>query len=99
SSAPPPATVTVNTPGAPAPAARPAAPLPASATATPITGGSEVYRIEPGGNPRRVWSNAQDVVYAMAFDSAGRVVIGAGNKGNLYRIESPTMYTALLTMP
>ena len=29
----------------------------------------------------------------------GRVLLGAGNKGNIYRIESPTLYTALLTMP
>ena len=30
---------------------------------------------------------------------SGRVVLGAGNKGNVYRIESPTQYTALLTVP
>ena len=35
----------------------------------------------------------------IAFDAAGRVLLGAGNKGNVYRIESPTRYTALLTMP
>ncbi len=29
----------------------------------------------------------------------GHALMGAGNKGNLYRIESPTTYTALLTMP
>jgi hypothetical protein len=49
------------------------------------------------GNPRRVWSHAQDVVYAIAFDAQGRVLLGAGNKGSVYRIESPTQYTALLT--
>ncbi len=100
--APPPATVTVNPPGAPAPApaaSRPApAPPPPAAPAT-IPGGSEVYRIEPNGNPRRIWNDAQAVVYAIAFDGTGRVVLGAGNKGNIYRIESPTLYTALLIMP
>ena len=40
--------------------------------------------------PARIWSNAQDVVYAIAFDSTGRVLLGAGNKGDIYRIESPT---------
>ena len=73
----------------PAPAAGPAAAL----------GGSEVYRIEPDGNPRRIWNNSQDVVYAIAFDSTGRAVLGTGNKGNIYRIESPTVYTSLLTVP
>lgn len=97
---PPVATVSVNIPGSPAPApARPAAQPPASVAPAGVSGGSEVYRIEPNGNPRRVWSNSQDVVYAIAFDSAGRAVLGAGNKGNLYRIESPTEYTALLIMP
>ena len=41
-----------------------------------------MYRIDPDGNPRRVWSHAQDVVYAIAFDAAGRALLGAGNKGN-----------------
>ena len=38
-------------------------------------------------------------MYALAFDSAGRLIVGAGNKGNVYRIESPSMYTWLLHMP
>ena len=42
---------------------------------------------------RRTWSTR------IAFDAAGRVLLGAGNKGNIYRIESPTIYTALLIMP
>ena len=46
-----------------------------------------------------MWSNAQDVVYALAFDSAGRVLAGAGNKGNVFRIESPSRYTALVSVP
>jgi sugar lactone lactonase YvrE len=71
----------------------------ASLTPAGVPGGSEVYRIDPDGVPRRVWSHAQDVVYAVAFDSAGHALLGAGNKGNLYRVESPTMYTALLVMP
>ena len=43
-----------------------------------VSGGSEVYRIEPNGNPRRIWSNAQDVVYAIAFDSSGHAAAGRG---------------------
>ncbi len=95
------ATVTVNVPGAPAPQqARPAAPPPASVgPAAAVNGGSEVYRIDSNGNPSRLWSQSQDVVYAIAFDAEGRALIGSGNHGNLYRIESPTTYTALLTMP
>jgi len=88
----------VNAAGTAAPG-RAASPPPASIGSAGVSGGSEVYCIEPAGNPRRVWSHAQDVVYAMAFDAQGRVLLGAGNKGSLYRIESPTQYTALLSLP
>jgi sugar lactone lactonase YvrE len=99
---PPPATVTVNAPGAAAPAAAPrppVAPPPSMGTPAGVNGGSEVYRIEANGNPMKVWSNSQDVVYAIAFDAQGRAVLGAGNHGNAFRVESPSSYTALLTMP
>jgi hypothetical protein len=88
-----------NAGGANAAPGRAPSPPPASIGSAGVSGGSEVYCIEPNGNPRRVWSHAQDVVYAMAFDSQGRVLLGAGNRGSLYRIESPTQYTALLSLP
>ena len=98
--APQPLTVQVTAPGSPAPpAVRPPAPPPPSLGATGVAGGSEVWRIEADGNPRRVWSNPQDVVYALAFDGAGRALVGAGNKGNIFRIESPNLYTLLETVP
>jgi sugar lactone lactonase YvrE len=100
-SPPPAAAVTVAAPGtAPAAGQRPAPPPPPSVAAPAgVSGGSEVYRIDPSGNPQRVWSNAQDVVYTIAFDGSGRALLGAGNKGNVFRIESPSQYTALLTVP
>jgi len=88
--------------GAPAAAAavRPAAPPPASVAAPGgVAGGSDVYRIPPDGAPRRIWSSAQDVAYAIGFDGEGRAIVGAGNKGSLYRVESPSLYTVLLTLP
>ena len=96
---PPPATGgVVVTVGAAAPP-RPAALPPSVATAPGVTGGSEVYRIDAEGVPRRMWSHATDVVYAIAFDSSGRAVLGTGNKGGLTRIESPAMYTSLASVP
>ena len=96
-----PTTITVTTPGTLTPAAqRPLSPRPPSlGTAASVTGGSGVYRIEANGNPRRVWAHPQDVVYCLAFDASGRLVVGSGNKGNVYRIESPTQYSSLLTVP
>ena len=79
---------------------RQASPLPALSTVPlGVSGGSDVYRIDSNGGPRRMWINSQDVVYAIAFDSAGRPLLGSGNRGNIYRIESPSTYTALLTVP
>ena len=96
---PAPAQVTV-TVGAGAAGARPPAPVqPPSIAPAGVAGGSEVYRIDPDGTPRRVWTHAQDVVYAIAFDAAGRALLGAGNKGSVYRIESPAMYTTLMALP
>src|ERR1022692_2254907 len=87
------------TAGVGATAARPPAAPPPSTAPMGVAGGSEVYRIDPDGVPRRVWGHAQDVVYAIAFDAAGRALLGAGNKGNIYRIESPALHTSLLVLP
>ncbi len=89
------------TPQQPSTQARPApAPTPTpTAPVSAVAGGSDVFRIDPDGDPRRVWTSAQDVVYAIAFDASGRPIIGAGNKGSLYRVDSPTVYTELLTEP
>jgi sugar lactone lactonase YvrE len=91
----------VSTPSGGAPGApRQAAPaLPLTTAPLGVNGGSDVYQIDPGGSPRRVWSSSRDVVYALAFDHSGHLLLGAGNRGNVYRIESPTLYTALLTVP
>jgi hypothetical protein len=71
------------------------------ATANPVAaipGGSEVYRVQPDGYARKVWNHAQDVVYALAFDGQGRVVIGTGNRGMVYRIDNDHSYTRLATL-
>jgi hypothetical protein len=61
-----------------------------------IAGGSEVYRINTDGSPRKVWSNAQDIVYAIAFDRDGQTILGTGNRGKIYRLDSDSVSTQLL---
>ncbi|MEZ5354949.1 MAG: hypothetical protein R2762_20120 [Bryobacteraceae bacterium] len=78
-----------------APAAQ--TPRPAATAPGAIGGGSEVVRIEPDGYPRQVWSHSTDIVYAIAIDDQGRAVLGTGNKGNVYRLESDTLSTLLLS--
>ncbi len=102
--------IAVPAPSAPVPVPAPAAAAPGQAavrtvaTAPPtfapgaasLTGGSEVYRIETDGFPRKLWSHPQEIVYALAVDQAGRAIAGTGNKGNIYRLESELSSTLLL---
>jgi hypothetical protein len=43
-----------------------------------------------------VWGHAQHIAYAIAFDQEQRPLIGTGNKGILYRLDSDLVYTELL---
>lgn len=63
-----------------------------------VSGGSELWRIYPDGHPERVFANSQDVIYAIAFDNSGHPIVGSGNKGTLYRIDTPSRYTSLLSL-
>ena len=72
-----------------------AAPIFGAQTAA-LQGGSEVYRIAADGAPRRIWSHAQDIVYAITFDREGRVILGTGNRGRIVRLDSDAVYTQLL---
>jgi sugar lactone lactonase YvrE len=93
-------------PASPGPGNPPASgtPIPSRATLPPtlntgapaIAGGSEVYRINPDGSPRRVWSNSQDIVYAISFDQSGQTLLGTGNRGKIYRLDSDALSTLLV---
>lgn len=98
--APPPVQIAVTgpntaTPGRPAAAAPPTLAGPAPA----ITGGSEIYRIQTDGYPRKIWGHAQDLVYALAFDGRGRLLAGTGNHGDIYRLDTEHKYWKLLSLP
>jgi WD40 repeat protein len=58
-------------------------------------GGSEVYRIGPDGSPKTLWTSHEDLVYALAFDPAGRLLAGTGNRGKIFII-SGNQYTDLV---
>ena len=89
---------TANT-GANAAPARVVPPATASFIAPSISGGSEVYRIQVDGSPHKVWSNSQDIVYALGFDPSGLPLLGTGNKGRVYRLDSDVVSTLLLEAP
>ena len=99
---PPAASVVTATPPATAAAnaARAAGlpPPPPAANGPAVAGGSEIYRIQADGYPRKVWSDSQDLVYALAFDARGRAIAGTGNRGYLYRIDSDHSFTRLRSL-
>ena len=103
---PAPAPVAVNGPNMATPGRPPAAPAPPTLAgpAPAITGGSEIYRIQTDGYPRKIWSHAQDLVYALAFDGRGRLMAATGNHGDIYRLNSNQndtehKYWKLLSLP
>jgi hypothetical protein len=96
---PPPAPATAPAaPQAPANQRPPNAPPTLGGPAPAIVGGSEIYRIQPDGFSRKIWTHAQDLVYALAVDANGHAIAGAGNHGEVYRIESEQKYWKLLSV-
>ena len=87
---------------APSPAAAPVVAAPAVQPAgSALTGnvslaGSDIYSIAPDGSPRKIWTSHEDIVYALAFDSTGRLIAGTGNKGRIFAIEKNGDFTNLL---
>lgn len=76
----------------------PGAPPP---TAMPFVGnlnlsGSDIFMIAPDGSPKKLWSSKEDIVYALDFDSAGRLIAGTGNKGRIFSIEKNGQFTDLI---
>jgi hypothetical protein len=64
-----------------------------------ITGGSEFYRIQKDGFAERIWNSSADLIYAIAFDAAGKPILGTGNRGLIYRVDSDELSTQLLNAP
>ncbi len=67
-------------------------PLPGSGA----SGGSEIYRIAPDGSPSRIWTSREDLVYALSFDPAGRLLAGTGNRGHIFAITGEDRFVDLL---
>ena len=83
-------TVTSSGPSAPPPS------ISFPGTGAGISGGSEVYRIAPDGSTSRVWSSKEDLVYALAFDSHGRLLAGTGNRGHIFAISGEDQFIDLV---
>jgi hypothetical protein len=66
-----------------------------SFSSTTSSGGSDVYLIAPDGEPRRIWSGKDDIVYTLGFHN-GQLLAGTGNRGHVFALRSNGEYTDLL---
>jgi hypothetical protein len=62
-------------------------------------GGSDLFQIDEEGFAEKLWSSPTDVIYAVGFDAQGKPLLGTGNKGLVYRIDSATLATQLVNAP
>ena len=58
-----------------------------------------VYRIAPDGLWDQLWESREDAPYDLAFDAEGRLIVGTGNKGKIYRLEGDPLQPTLLARP
>ncbi len=56
---------------------------------------SSIYRISSDGAPEELWSSRDDVVYALALNSDGRLLAGTGNNGALLAIDGRGVFAQL----
>ena len=74
-----------------------APPISFSSFSSSSTGvGSDVYMIAPDGEPRRIWSGKDDIVYALGFDRSGQLLAGTGNRGHVFALNPNGDYADLL---
>jgi hypothetical protein len=55
------------------------------------------YRIAPDGLWDQLWESRDDAPYDLTFDADGRLIVGTGNRGKLYRLEGNPLQPTLLT--
>jgi hypothetical protein len=55
-----------------------------------------IYRIGPDGLWDQVWESRDDAPYDLVFDGEGRLLVGTGNTGKIYRLEGNPPQPTLL---
>jgi len=55
-----------------------------------------IYRITPDGLWDQLWESRDDLPYDLTFDTDGRLIVGTGNKGKVYRLEGDPLQPTLL---
>ena len=65
--------------------------LQAANTSTSLPEGSEIYALQEGQAPRKIWSGKDEVVYALAARPDGLLAL-SGNRGHIFRIQPDGTY-------
>ena len=73
------------------------APVSTAAVTAPSGTAGAVYRIAPDGVWDVVWRSAEDTPYDVAVDERGRIVIGTGGRGKVFRVAGGQPRAVLLT--
>jgi hypothetical protein len=60
-------------------------------TSTSLPDGSEIYALDEGQAPRKLWTSKDDIVYAMAARPDGLLAL-TGNRGHILRIQNNGIY-------
>ena len=55
-----------------------------------------IYRIAPDGLWDQLWESREDAPYDLIFDAEGRLIVGTGNKGKIYRLDGDPLQPTLL---
>lgn len=69
-----------------------------AAIAFQVRGGSSIVRIATDGEPLTIWESSEAIAYSLGFDAAGRLLVGTGDGGRLYRVDSPQDSRLLTTL-
>lgn len=69
-----------------------------SVIALQVRGGSSVVRIAADGEPLTVWESAEAIAYSLGFDASGRLLVGTGDDGEIYRVDSAQDSRLLTTL-
>ena len=56
-----------------------------------------IYRITPDGLWEQLWESREDSPYDLIFDAEGRLIVGTGNSGKIFRLEGNPLQPTLLT--
>jgi hypothetical protein len=56
-----------------------------------------IYRIDPKGLAKKLWSSEEELVYSMLWDERDKkIIFGTGNKGRIYEIDADQKISLLL---